>query len=170
MIRLPRPTTPLGRAVLPVVGGALLLAAIFGMTWLIAAWMSNGNGAASERLAPSTFPVGDVESVSEQIAESGPLLFPNLDDSTAERSVVLDHRGDDPTRGWRVSWGYPADGASTCHVTQVEGTARFTDCNGREIGVDDLARDDSLCPIVEAREDLSIGLRAEVCSRATTPG
>lgn len=148
-------------------GGAIVIAAIFGGTWGVAAWMSRGD-AATERLAPTTFPVGHVEAVSEEIAESGPLLFPNLDDSTADRTVVLDHSGDDATRGWRVSWGYPADAGPTCHVEQIQDTSRFTDCNGREITVDDLARDTSLCPIVEARESLSIGLRIDVCTRATT--
>jgi len=167
VIRLPQPKTPFGRAVLPVLGGTLLLAAIFGLTWGVAAWMSRGDGVASERLAPTTFPVGNVESVSERIAESGPLLFPNLDGTSAERSVVLDHRGTDPTRNWRTSWGYPADKGAECHVTQIEGTDRFVDCDGREIGVDDLARDATLCPIVEARKDLSIGLRAEVCDTST---
>ena len=170
---LPQPRTPLARAVVPVVGGALLLALIFGFTWGIASWMSRGGAESSERLAPTTFYVGRVEPMAERIAETGPLLFPNLDSSTAERTVVLAHQGPDPAQGWSVAWGYPADVGPDCHVDQVEETDRFVDCNGREIGVADLATDRALCPIVEARERLSIGLRAEECGAtpaSTVPG
>lgn len=162
-VPLPQPRSPLARAVLPVLGGALLIALIFGFTWGIAAWMSRDGARPSERLAPTTFYVGRVEPMAGRVAEDGPLLFANLDSTTAERTVVLAHEGSDPTQGWRVAWGYPADVGPDCHVDQIEGTDRFTDCNGREIGVDDLAADRSLCPIVEARERLSIGLRASEC-------
>lgn len=157
--------SPVARAVVPVLGGMALLAAVFGVTWAVALWMSRGGADPSERFVPSTFRVGRVEAVSDEIAESGPLLFPNLDSSTAGRTVVLDHTGDDPTRGWSASWAYPADAGSTCPVEQVEGTDRFVDCDGREVGVDDLARDPGLCPIVEERETISLGLRPEVCGR-----
>lgn len=152
-----------------MLGGALLLALIFGCTWAVAAWLSRGGAESSERLAPSTFYVGRVEPMAARIAATGPLLFPNLDSTSADRTVVLAHEGADPTQGWRAAWGYPVDVGPECHVDQVEETDRFTDCNGREIGVDDLATDESLCPIVEARERLSIGLRAAECGVAPSP-
>ena len=34
---------------------------------------------------------------------------------------------------------YPADRDDECKVTQIRGTRRFTDCDGREIDVSDLA-------------------------------
>ena len=37
-------------------------------------------------------PVGGVESVAETIDETGPILFPGLNTSTGERTLVLDHR------------------------------------------------------------------------------
>jgi hypothetical protein len=147
--------------VLPVVGGVAALAAIFAATWGIAAWISRGEVESTERLAPTTFRVGDVDDVAESIDESGPVLFPGLNTSRGERTLVLDHRGDDPTRGWRAYWAYPADADASCGVEQVRHTDRFTDCNGREIAVDELAPPAGVCAEVENRETLSINLRCD---------
>ena len=114
-------------------------------------------------MAPRELPVGGVESVAETIADTGPILLPGLNTLSGERSLVLDHRGDDPTRGWRVYLAYPADGDPSCGVTQIRGTDRFTDCNGADVVVTELAQPTDACPIVEQRERLSIGLVAEVC-------
>jgi len=160
----PRPTSTLGRAVLPVAGGALLLAALLGLLWAVAAWMSS-DGRPAERLAPTTFEVGDVTTFSEHIAESGPLLFPGLNTTSGERTLVLDHTGDDPAEGWHLYWAHPADRGPTCAVEQVEGTDRFVDCSGRELGVDELAPPAGTCAIVESRRDLAIGLRPGVCGQ-----
>ena len=153
---------------MPVAGGAVALAAIFAVIWGISAWISRGGAESTERLAPSVLRVGDVASVSEEIAESGPLLFPGLNTTSGERTLVLDHRGTDPTRGWRVYWAHPVDRPPSCAVAQVEGTDRFTDCDGRTITVDELAPPQGACPIVEDREDLSLGLRAEACGPASS--
>ena len=49
------------------------------------------------RLAPTTFPVGDVEAVADEIDETGPVLFAGPEhDARGERTLVLDHTGDDP--------------------------------------------------------------------------
>jgi hypothetical protein len=48
-------------------------------------------------------------------------------------------------------------------VTQVRGTTRFTDCNGDELEVTELASPTDACPIVENRERVSIGLVADRC-------
>jgi hypothetical protein len=161
---LSRPTSTLGRAVLPVAGGALLLAALLGLLWAVAAWMSS-DGRPAERLAPTTFDVGDVATFSERIAESGPLLFPGLNTTSGERTLVLNHTGHDPAEGWRLYWAYPADRGRTCTVEQVEDTDRFVDCDGRDLAVGDLAAAEGTCPIVESRRDLKIGLRPGVCGQ-----
>lgn len=167
-VKTPRLTTPFARAVVPVVGGAALIAAILGLTWAVAAWISRGGAESTERLAPTTFDIGSVEAVAEEIAEDGPLLFPDLHTTAGERTLVLDHEGTDVTQGWRVYWAFPADADSSCLVEQVRGTDRFVDCNGREIGVTDLEVPTTACPIVEARETISVGLRREVCMQYTT--
>jgi hypothetical protein len=167
-VNLVRPTTPLGRAVVPVAGGILLIAAIFGATWGVAAWISRGGAESTERLAPSTVSIGSVVNVAEEIDEDGPLLFPDLHTTVGDRTLVLDHTGTDVTEGWRVYWAFPADRDSSCLVEQIKGTDRFTDCDGREIGVDELEVPTTACPIVESRETISVGLRLEVCQQYTT--
>jgi len=145
----------------PVLAGALLLAAIAGFTWGVAAFISRGGAEGTERLAPSEFTVGPVESLAAAVAEGGPLLFPELGTAIGTRSIVVDHTGDDPADGWRVYWAYPADRDATCVVEQLEGTSDFLDCDGRTIGVADLSLPDAgVVPRVENRTTLVIDLRA----------
>lgn len=159
-----RPRSLWGRTVLPVAAGAVLLAAVFGLVWLIAAAMSRGSLDSSERLAPTRFEVGPVTALSEEIAEDGPLLFPGLAGDADERVIVLFHEGDNPELGWITYWGYPAGAEPSCTVSQVTGTRQFVDpCGGTTIDVSELARTSDLCPIVENRQQLAIGLRADVC-------
>lgn len=153
---------------MPVAGGFAVLLLIFGATWGIAAWISRGGAESTARLAPTTFRVGNVTSVADRIEESGPMLFPGLNTTSGERTIVLDHTGDDPTREWRVYWAYPADADATCAVEQVRQTNRYTDCVGRQIGVIELAAPVGVCPVVENRETLSIDLRCGDEDDATT--
>ena len=162
---LPRPRSPLARAVLPVVGGALLIALIFAATWGIAAWSSRGDAQPSDRLAPSMLKVGGVAAVADTIDHTGPILFPGLNTSSGERTIVLAHEGDDPQHGWHAYWAYPADADPSCGVTQVQETERFTDCRGRQLGVADLALPEGVCPLVDDGSTLYLDL---TCG-ATTP-
>ncbi len=167
----PRLRSPLARAVLPVVGGAAVIALIFLATWGIAAIISRGGAEQTERLAPTTFELGSVDARAESIAEDGPLLFPGLDTTTGARTLVVDHTGDDPAAGWKVYWAYPADRDATCHVEQVRGTASFTDCAGRTLDVTDLALPPGVFPVVSNSRTLSIDLQAAVTGATTTlPG
>ena len=164
MPRLPQPRSPLSRAVLPVAGGFGVLLLIFAATWAIAAWISRGAAESTPRLAPTTFSVGNVESVAKTIEESGPVLFADLNTTSGDRTLVLDHTGDDPTRGWRAYWAYPAAADPSCAVEQVPGSDRFTDCRGREISVRDLAPPEGVCAEVENRTRLSINLRCQTAA------
>ena len=161
--------SPFARAVLPVLGGMAVLALIALFTWAMAAYISGGGGQGSERLAPSTFTVGNVEGLSESIAEDGPLFFPELGTAIGSRSIVVDHTGDDPTDGWRVYWAYPADRDASCVVEQVPGTTDFLDCDGRTIDVSQLSPPDpGVFPIVDGGETLVIDVRGATLQDATT--
>ena len=155
--------SPLARAVVPVAAGAAAIGVILLATLGIAALMAGGRAELTDRLAPSTFRVGDVEDVAGEIEEDGPLLLAGMGTS-GERTLVLDHAGDDPTRGWRTFWAYPADRDASCALAQAEGTGRFTDCEGRPLGVDDLARPEGVRPVVQDQRVLYLDLR-----EATTP-
>jgi hypothetical protein len=158
-VRPPRLRSPLTRAVVPVLGGAAVLALIFLGTWGIAAYISRGGADTTSRLAPPTFPMGDVQARAASIAEDGPIVLADLHTTRGDRSLVVDHEGDDATRGWKLYWGYAADADPSCPVTQVRGTSTFTDCDGRELDVTDLARPDGVFPVVENQQRLVIDLR-----------
>ncbi|MFM2072433.1 MAG: hypothetical protein RLZZ623_2696 [Actinomycetota bacterium] len=143
-----RPKSTLGRAVLPVAGGLLFFALLGLVTWGIAAVLSNNPQRVNDRLAPQTFEVGNTESLAGLIADDGPLLFQGLIGSDANRSLVLDHTGDVVDKGWRIRYAYPADRDESCKVTQVRHTSEFTDCEGRSLTVEELARPAEIKPIV----------------------
>ena len=143
-----RPTSTLGRALLPVVGGIAFFAVLGLTTWGVAGLLSDNPEQIEERLSASTFEVGRSEYLAGIIADDGPLLFQGLIGDTADRSIVLDHTGSDPEKGWRVRYAFPADRDDSCRVTQVRGTSQFTDCEGRTLEVDDLARPTGVRPIV----------------------
>jgi hypothetical protein len=158
--------SPFARAVVPVLGGALVIALILLATWGVAALLS---GEATERLAPPTFRVGGLEEVADEIEEGGPLIFAGLGTTGGERrTVVLDHEGDDPALGWNMYWAYPADRDPSCDVTQEEGSRRFTDCEGRILDVTELARPPrGVQPVVENQRDLVLDLRPASASTTT---
>ena len=167
--RAPRLRSPFARAVVPVLGGIALIAMLGAFTWGIAAFISRGDAEGTERLAPSTFAVGDVEDVAEEVAEDGPLIFAGLNTTTGERTIVLNHTGDDPAAGWEVYYAFPADRDRTCVVEQVIGTASFVDCEGRTLDVTQLSPpDEGVFPIVEDRRRLSIDLRGVTLATTTT--
>lgn len=155
--------SPLARAVVPVLAGAAFFAAMFGVLWLIAAWVSS-DGERITNLGDRTFEVGNVETISDIVAEDGPILFPDLVSPSGVRAIVLDHKGDDPTTGWRVFYAYPADRDPTCLAEQVERTTTFVDCDERELDIEQLARPLDVRPVVENRTKLLIDLRTPTAS------
>ncbi len=164
-VQVPRLRSPFARAVLPVLGGAVVLAIIAGFTWAIAAYISGGESRTTDRLAPSFFTIGNVEGLAETVAEDGPLFFPELGTAIGTRSIVVNHTGDVPADNWRVYWAYPADRDATCVVEQIPKTSTFTDCDGRTIDVTELSPpDQGVVPRVEERTTLIIDLRGVTSS------
>lgn len=144
-----------------MLGGIAVIGLIGLFLWGMAAWISQGGADATERIAPSELTVGPVESLAEEVAENGPLFFPELGTAIGTRSIVVDHTGAVAADGWRVYWAYPADREPTCVVEQVIGTRLFVDCDGREIDVAELSPpDEGVFPRVDGRETLVIDLRA----------
>ena len=142
-----------------MLGGIAVIGLILLATWGIAAFISAGGAESTERLAPVTFNAGNAEVRAETVEEEGPLILPGLETTSGERTLVVDHEGDDPTQGWRVYWAYPAGRDASCAVEQVRGTSEFVDCADRRIDVTELAAADGVRPIVENRETLILDLR-----------
>lgn len=155
--RLPTFRSPVARALVPVLGGLVFFGALFGVTWLLAELATDRAGE-SRTAQFGTFVVGNVEDIAESIAESGPVLYPDLRDATGERSIIIEHFGEDPAKGWQVYYAYPADRTAECLVTQVASTHQFQDCEGRVLDVTELAAPTDVRPIVENRETLLIDL------------
>ena len=160
-VRPPRLRSPFARAVVPVLGGIAVIGLIFLGTWLVALFMSRGGTDQTSRLAPPTFSAGSAARRAESVADDGPILFPGLDTTSGERTLVLDHTGDDDLQGWKLYWAYPADRPPTCHVVQEPGTATFTDCDGRQLDVTALARPDGVFVRIDDGS-LTIDLREAV--------
>jgi hypothetical protein len=159
--------SPLRRALIPIIGGIAFFAALFGVTWLMATYITN-NAEVNVQPGDRTFVVGSVVDVAKSVASNGPVLYPDLRDSHGTRSIVIEHTGDDPANGWQVYYAYPADRDATCLVKQVKKTHTFTDCEGRTLNVDQLQLPADVRPIVENRTTLLIDMR-ETPSTTTTP-
>lgn len=152
--------SPVARAVAPIVGGILFFAALFGVTWLMAEFATN-RAEVQVQAGDRTFVVGNVEDIAEAVATDGPILYPDLRDSTGTRSIVIEHNGTDPAKGWQVYYAYPADRDESCLVTQIAKTHTFTDCDGRTLSVEQLMPPMDVRPIVENKTTLLIDLRGD---------
>lgn len=149
--------SPLARAVMPIVGGILFFAVLFGLTWLMATFATNRT---ERQVVPGnrTFVVGQVTDIAKSIAKNGPILYPDLRDVNGKRSIVIEHNGTDPLKGWQVYYAYPADKSSECLVAQIKQLHTFTDCDGRTLQVDQLQKPSDVTPIVEGQRTLLIDL------------
>jgi hypothetical protein len=150
--------TPFARAVVPVAAGIAFFA-VLGLSLLGIAHLISRNPDQAEGLGDSRFQVGNVERIADLIEDDGPILFPGLNTITGDRTIVLEHEGDDPQLGWRVFYAFPADRDRECTVEQVRGTDQFTDCDGRTLSVTDLTPPPGVFPVVEDRKTLYIDLR-----------
>jgi hypothetical protein len=167
-LNVPELRTPFARAVVPVVAGIGFFALLGLVLWGIAAAISGG----SQRgglLTDGTFTPGSARNYAAIVAADGPLIFPDLLGTDGDRTIVLDHTGDDALTGWRVYLAHPADRPLSCKVAQVEHTRTFTDCDGRTIDVAQLAPPaDGVRPTVSADGILSLDLTPATTTATTT--
>jgi len=154
----PNLRSPFRRAIVPILGGIAFFAALFGITWLMAAYITN-NAEVQTQSGDRTFVVGQVADIAQSIANNGPVLYPDLRDSNGTRSIVIEHTGDEPAKGWQVYYAYPADRDSTCLVKQIERTHTFIDCEGRTLKAKQLQPPTDVRPIVENGTTLLIDMR-----------
>ena len=151
--------SPLARATVPIVAGLAFFAVLFGVTWLFAD-RATDNRKREVRSGDYTFRVGPVDDIADIVNRDGPILYPDLRDTTYQRSIVVDHSGDEPSRGWQVYYAYPADRGPECLVTHIESSRNFVDCEERTLPVEALHRPVDVRPVVENRSSLLIDLRA----------
>ena len=102
MPKLPELRTPLARAVVPVAAGIGFFVVVALVLWGIAAAIS-GNAGKGGLLTNDTFRPGSALAYAAKVAADGPILFPDLLGTDGDRTIVLDHTGDDPLSDWRTS-------------------------------------------------------------------
>jgi len=141
----------------PVAAGIAFFIVLGLLLWGVAAYISGNSQEVN--IAPSTVDIGRTKTYAAIIASEGPLILPDLLRANGKRTIVLDHTGDDPQQGWRVLMAHPADRGVDCKVELIKGTRTFTDCEGRTIGIDDLAApEQGVGPVVSPDGQLTLDL------------
>jgi hypothetical protein len=137
LVRTPRFRSPVARAVVPVFGGILFFAALFGITYLIAVLVSDDTEGI--RIGDKQFTIGRADIAAERIRRYGPLLYADLKGTEGEQAIVVDHNENSPdTEGWSVYFAYRSDRGPSCLVSVNQETQRLQDCDGAPVSVDEL--------------------------------
>lgn len=156
-MRRPQLHSTFARAVVPVLAGIGFFAIIGLMLWGVAALISSDSDSTSSNLAPAFQEMGNAEWVAARIADGGPIILQDLVGD--DRNIVLDHT---PADGFRILLAHPADRDASCVIVQTRGTREFTDCEGRSLGVDDLALPPrGVRPIINNDGSLTLDLTAD---------
>ena len=100
-----------GKQVLSVAIALVSVAAAVGLAWGMLALASGGDGPVKLQLGDDVFDAGNAVRQSKQIAEDGPLLFPDVAGRGQRRPLIVNHFGDDPETRW-VAFPATAPGAS----------------------------------------------------------
>jgi hypothetical protein len=121
-----------GKALL-VAGAGVVLA--LGIAFLVARMASQGR--VDVRLGTDTFSQQDAEAAAEEVAERGPILYP--DTAGGDRDIYLQHLGDDPETGWIALAARPAGVSRECSIRWDRGDEvfRLLDADGEVTGACD---------------------------------
>jgi hypothetical protein len=88
------------------------------------------SGEVDINLGSSVFEAGNVERLSEDIADKGPLLMPDLI-IDRDRDIYLQHIGDDEAKGWFAFAARPLEASRDCFVEWQADNRNFVDvCDG----------------------------------------
>jgi len=91
------------------------------------------SGTTSIQLGDDTFDAGDAEDRSETIADSGPILFPDV--AGNQRDVYLQHLSDDPNEGW-LAFDARRPGTDRTCTLEWTGSAFRDPCGGPDVPPD----------------------------------
>jgi len=79
----------------------------------LAAVALSGQDGQSVRLGDSTFQGGSAERLAAEIADQGPIIYPDVSGGR-DRDLILQHLGDDHRRGWYAFRAQPPDKPRDC--------------------------------------------------------
>ncbi|HET6663941.1 MAG TPA: hypothetical protein VFG94_06770 [Acidimicrobiales bacterium] len=128
-----------GRALAVAAGGVVVAIGVAATLAVLA-----NRGTVDVRLGSDTFAEHDAEDAARDIAENGPILYP--DTAGGDRDIYLQHFGDDPEEGW-IAFAARPPGVSRACTLQWDGNDevfRLLDssrkvsgeCDGREFPAD----------------------------------
>ena len=144
----------------PCSGGIGFFALVALVLWGIASLVAQNGSSATANLASNVFRPGSVVRYAAIIDEDGPVLFPDLLGTDGDKTIVLDHDGSQSDeRLEHLPRPSRPIGRSRCKVTQVQHTDQFTDCEGTNDRVEELARPaQGMQPVVSADGILTLDL------------
>ena len=75
-------------------------------------WAAGSSGDVTVQLGDTDFDAGSAERLSEEIADNGPWLVPDV--AGGGRDIIVNHLGDDPEAGWYAFDARPAGETRDC--------------------------------------------------------
>jgi hypothetical protein len=116
-------------AVTGLVLGLVLVLVLF----IVAIPSLTESGKVEVRLGPERFDAGPAADRAAEIADSGPILLPDV--AGNDRDVFVQHVGDDPLRGWFVFDARRVDAGRECTLVWQTDRGTFVDpCGGESVG------------------------------------
>ena len=143
----------------PVLAGLTVLAALFGLLWLIAVVVSGNADQKDARIGADVFEVGRVDRLADSVERNGPILFPNLIGPAGERPVGLTHDGPTDFEGWRVFSLRPVGNAGDCLVRINRTTKVLEDCTGHPYEAADLPDAERVVVLIAEDGTLTLDLQ-----------
>jgi hypothetical protein len=120
-----RPDSLARRTFLPVLGGIGAIAAIFGLLWVVAFWVSRHADEVDTKLGDRVFHIS-VAATANRIAQDGiPVAF--NDPVQGGRDIWVNHVGPDLTTNWYAFNIVPTGAAKRCAVVWDNPTKVFRD-------------------------------------------
>ena len=128
-----------GRALAVAAAGVVVAIGVAAALALLA-----NRGTVDVRLGSDTFAEHDAEDAARDIAENGPILYP--DTAGGDRDIYLQHFGNDPDEGWIAFTARPPGVSSACTLQWngddevfrlVDSAGKVSgECDGREFPAD----------------------------------
>lgn len=98
-----------GRAATVALVGVVVLGIALGLVTLAI----GSRNSTDLNIGDQTFQAGNAEDKAELIAKDGPILYGDVS-GRKDRDMILQHTGDDPTKGWHAFLAAPIDKGRDC--------------------------------------------------------
>jgi hypothetical protein len=149
---------------------SLAIASILGVAAMVLLFTQVGGSGGTNNVqvdvGDSVFAPGNVDRLSADIADKGPLLLSDV--SGGDRDIFLQHTGTDPSSGWTAFGVRPLTASRECYVEWQPDRAEFVDnCDGTVYPADGAG----LPPypvVIDADGNITVDIRSAIDGSATT--